>query len=53
MRSLRPADLIVKKRNKVELSKDDIEAFVQMVVDGNITDAQIGAYCANHNPISR
>ena len=42
MRTLRPADLIVKKRNKAELSKDDIEAFIQMVVDGNITEAQIG-----------
>ncbi|XP_048239429.1 thymidine phosphorylase-like isoform X2 [Haliotis rufescens] len=35
--------LITKKRNKEELSRDDIEAFVNGIADESVQDSQIGA----------
>ena len=37
-----PAELIIKKRNQQELSAQEISEFICMVVDGTISDAQIG-----------
>ena len=37
-----PAELIIKKRNQQELDEQEINEFIRMVVDGTISDAQIG-----------
>ena len=45
---MRPAELIIKKRNQQELNPQEINEFVRMVVDGTISDAQIGILIPHH-----
>ncbi len=42
MPELRIPDIIIKKRDGKELTKDEIDYFINGVVDGHVTDAQTG-----------
>ena len=50
---MRPAELIIKKRNQQELNPQEINEFVRMVVDGTISDAQIGILIPHHYHLER
>lgn len=39
-----PQEVIIKKRNKEKLSKEEIDFFIKGVTSGEISDAQIGAF---------
>lgn len=41
-------ELIIKKRNGQKLSKDEIEFFVQSVVNGHVQESQIGKSIKMH-----
>ena len=42
MPELRVPDIISRKRDGQELGKEEIDYFIQGVVDGSVTDAQTG-----------
>ncbi len=39
---LRPVDVILKKRNGLVLTRQDMHEFVRMAVDGSMSESQIG-----------
>ena len=41
---LLPQEIIRKKRDGLELTADEVEAFVAGLVDGRVVDAQVGAF---------
>lgn len=48
-------ELIIKRRQNIPLSKDEIDSFINGIVDGSVSEGQIAAFCMTVclNPMTR